>query len=289
MTAVLEVEAASSVRTAGRAVRAYWAPALAGTVVAIALLWVLVPGLFTSHDPIAFAPAQRLQPPSADHWFGTDLLGRDLYARVVYGARASLLGAALAVAVAVAAGSLVGLVAGWFGGFADHLVMRVVDVVLSIPSFLLAITIVVIYSAKTGTSGLVPAALAVGLTASAKFARLIRSEVLKVRTSTYVEAAVTSGSSTGTILRRHVLPNSLAPVVALAAVELGVAIIWIASLSFLGLGEQPPNPEWGLLVADGRKFIVSREWLTLYPALTIVVVVLSINYLARYQWKRSDA
>ena len=289
MTAVLEVEAASSVRTAGRAVRAYWAPALAGTVVAIALLWVLVPGLFTSHDPIAFAPAQRLQPPSADHWFGTDLLGRDLYARVVYGARASLLGAALAVAVAVAAGSLVGLVAGWFGGFVDHLVMRVVDVVLSIPSFLLAITIVVIYSAKTGTSGLVPAALAVGLTASAKFARLIRSEVLKVRTSTYVEAAVTSGSSTGTILRRHVLPNSLAPVVALAAVELGVAIIWIASLSFLGLGEQPPNPEWGLLVADGRKFIVSREWLTLYPALTIVVVVLSINYLARYQWKRSDA
>lgn len=268
--------------------RRYWALGIASAVVLLALAWALLPGAFTSYDPLAVDQARRLLPPSAEHWFGTDLLGRDLYSRVVYGARASLAGAFLAVAVAVVVGSTLGAVAGWFGGIVDHAVMRVVDVVLSIPSFLLAISIVVLYSAKTGTSGLVPAAIAVGLTASAKFARLIRSEVLKVRTSNYVEAAVTSGSSTSSILRRHVVPNALGPTISLAAVEVGLAIIWIASLSFLGLGAQPPDPEWGLLVADGRKYIATRDWLTLYPALTIVAVVLSVNYLARHLRKRNE-
>ncbi|WP_425553081.1 ABC transporter permease [Gordonia caeni] len=268
--------------------RRYWALGLASAVVLVALSWAVLPGVFTAYDPLAVNQAQRLLPPSGEHWFGTDLLGRDLYSRVVYGARASLAGAFLAVAVAVVVGSALGALAGWFGGVVDHVVMRAVDVVLSIPSFLLAISVVVLYSAKTGTSGLVPAAIAVGLTASAKFARLIRSEVLKVRASNYVEAAVTSGSSTSAILRRHVIPNALGPTISLAAVEVGLAIIWIASLSFLGLGAQPPDPEWGLLVADGRKYIATRDWLTVYPALTIVAVVLSVNYLARHLRKRNE-
>lgn len=270
-----------------RWVRGHWGLVLAVAVFALAIAWAIVPGIFTSYDPIAIDNTARLQPPSADHWFGTDLLGRDLYARTVYGSRASLLGASLAVAVAVLVGSVLGAVAGWFGGITDSAAMRLIDVVLSIPGFLLAITIVVVYSAQTGRTGLVPAALAVGLTSAATFARLIRAEVLKVRTSNYVEAAVTSGARSSTILIRHVLPNSATPTISLITVQLGIAIIWIASLSFLGLGQQPPAPEWGLLVADGRKYIATRGWLTLYPALTIVAVVLSTNHISRHLAKRS--
>ncbi|CCW10602.1 ABC transporter permease (plasmid) [Rhodococcus aetherivorans] len=266
----------------------HWGLVLAGAVFGLALLWAIVPGAFTDYDPIAIDNSQKLLPPSAEHWFGTDLLGRDLYTRTVYGARASLLGASMAVAVAVVVGSLLGAVAGWFGGAVDSVIMRSIDVILSIPGFLLAITIVVLYSAKFGGAGLVPAALAVGLTSAATFARLIRSEVLKVRASNYVEAAVISGASTATILRRHVVPNSLAPTVSLIALQLGIAIIWIASLSFLGLGAQPPNPEWGLLVSDGRAYIATRGWLTLFPALTIVAVVLSTNHISRHLVNRSQ-
>jgi peptide/nickel transport system permease protein len=258
------------------------------TVFGVALLWALIPGVFTQYDPIAIDNSQKLLPPSAEHWFGTDLLGRDLYARIVYGARASLLGASMAVAVAVIVGSALGAVAGWFGGFGDTVAMRLVDILLSIPGFLLAITIVVLYTARTGNAGLVPAAIAVGLTSSATFARLIRAEVLRVRASDYVEAAVTSGATNFAILRRHVIPNSLAPTVSLIAVQLGIAIIWIASLSFLGLGAQPPDPEWGLLVADGRKYIATRGWLTLFPALTIIAVVLATNNISRHLSKRGE-
>ncbi|MGE0216893.1 ABC transporter permease, partial [Mycolicibacterium sp.] len=126
----------------------------------LALAWALLPGLFTQYDPIAIDNGQKLLPPSAEHWFGTDLLGRDLYARIVYGARASLLGASMAVAVAVVVGSVLGAVAGWFGGFGDTVAMRLVDVLLSLPGFLLAIAIVVLYTARTGSAGLVPAAIA---------------------------------------------------------------------------------------------------------------------------------
>ncbi|WP_245839317.1 ABC transporter permease [Mycobacterium aquaticum] len=259
-------------------------PALA--VFTLAVLWAVVPSAFTHYDPIAVDNTIRLLPPSAQHWFGTDLLGRDLYARIVYGARASLLGASTAVAIAAVLGSALGATAGWFGGRIDAALMRLIDVVLSIPGFLFAITIVVLYTAQTGSTGLLPAAIAVGLTSSATFARLIRSEVLRVRESNYVEAAITSGATTWAILVRHVIPNSLAPTVALIAVQLGIAIIWIASLSFLGLGAQPPQPEWGLLVADGRKYIATRGWLTLFPALTIVAVVLSINHISRHLTER---
>lgn len=257
-------------------------------VFGVALLWALIPGVFTHYDPIAIDNSQKLLPPSADHWFGTDLLGRDLYARIVHGARASLLGASMAVAVAVIVGSLLGAVAGWFGGFGDTVAMRFVDILLSIPGFLLAITIVVLYTARTGSAGLIPAAIAVGLTSSATFARLIRAEVLRVRSSNYIEAAITSGATTFDILRRHVIPNSLAPTVSLIAVQLGIAIIWIASLSFLGLGAQPPEPEWGLLVADGRKYIATRGWLTLFPALTIIAVVLATNNISRHLSRRGE-
>ncbi len=252
-------------------------------IVVLVLLWAVVPQLFTHYDPYAVAPAQKLRSPSGAHWFGTDQLGRDLYARVVYGARASLTGSVLAVAVAVVAGTLFGALAGWFGGFTDGLLMRVIDVVLSIPGFLLAITLVVLLG-----FGIWQAGIAVGLTASATFARLIRSTVIEARASTYVEAAITSGASTADILRRHVIPNSIAPTVSLITVQFGVSIVWIASLSFLGLGAQPPQPEWGRLVADGHNYIATRGWLTLWPALTVVAVVLAANHISHHVTKRSS-
>jgi peptide/nickel transport system permease protein len=276
-----------SLPKATRWLGSHWVLVISVAVFTVALLWALIPGAFTHYDPIAIDNSLKLRPPSAEHWFGTDLLGRDLYARIVYGARASLLGASIAVAVAVVVGSVLGAVAGWFGGFGDTVLMRLIDVLLSIPGFLLAISIVVLYTARTGHAGLVPAAIAVGLTTSATFARLIRSEVLRVRASNYVEAAITSGATTFTILRRHVIPNSVATTVSLIAVQLGIAIIWIASLSFLGLGAQPPEPEWGLLVSDGRKYIATRGWLTLFPALAIIAVVLATNNISRHLSKRS--
>ncbi|MEV4156954.1 ABC transporter permease [Nocardia salmonicida] len=271
-------------RSALRWTRRHWTVALALLVVVTILAWAIVPQLFTGYDPLAVNPAQKLKPPSGEHWFGTDQLGRDLYARIVYGARASLLGSAIAVGVGVLVGSLLGAVAGWFAGFPDSAVMRLIDVVLSIPGFLLAITIVVLLG-----FGVWQAGIAVGLTSSATFARLIRSEVVKARTSTYVEAATTSGASTGAILLRHVIPNSIAPTVSLVTVQFGIAIIWIASLSFLGLGAQPPDPEWGRLVSDGRNYIATRGWLTLWPGLTIVVMVLATNHLSRHLSRRGSA
>lgn len=268
--------------TTTRRVAGHWSLALAVAVVVLVLLWALVPGLFTRHDPLQVLPAQRFRPPSAEHWFGTDQLGRDLFARVVYGARASLAGAAIAVGVGVVLGSLLGAIAGWFGGLTDTLTMRFIDVVLSIPGFLFAITIVVVLG-----FGVVQAAVAVGLTMTATFARLIRSEVLRAKASTYVEAAVTSGASSLVILRRHVAPNSITPTLALITVQFGIAIIWIASLSFLGLGAQPPEPEWGRLVADGRNYVATRGWLTLWPGLTVVAVVLATNHISHHLSRRS--
>ncbi len=268
------------VRWVGR----HWSLLLAVAVVTVVLLWAVVPGSFTAYGPTQVDPANKLLPPSGEHWLGTDQLGRDVYARLVYGARASLSGSAIAVAVGVVVGSLVGAVAGWFGGFVDNVVMRLIDVVLSIPGFLFAITIVVLLG-----FGVVQAAIAVGLTSSATFARLIRAEVLRARASNYVEAAITSGASTSAILLRHVVPNSIAPTLALITVQFGIAIIWIASLSFLGLGAQPPDPEWGRLVADGRNYIATRGYLTLWPGLTVVAVVLATNHISHHLSRRRVA
>jgi len=275
-SAASRVTASYVVRWAAR----HWSLLLAGAIVLTVIAWALFPGLFTHYDPVAVDPRNKLQPPSGAHWFGTDHLGRDVYARVVHGSRASLTGSLIAVGVGAVVGSLVGAIAGWFGGFVDNLVGRAIDVFLAIPGFLFAICIVVLLG-----FGIVQAAIAVGLTLTATFTRLIRAEVLKARTSNYVEAATTSGTTTFDILRRHVIPNSLAPTIALVTVQFGIAIIWIASLNFLGLGTQPPEPEWGLLVSEGRRYIATRGWLTLYPGLVIVAVVLATNHISHHLTK----
>ena len=244
-------------------------------ILVIALAWAIMPGLFTSVSPNEQVGA-ALQAPSAEHWFGTDATGRDLYSRVIHGAGESITAALLAVLVGLVFGSLIGVTAGAVGGLVDEALMRVVDVLLAIPTLLLSLSIVILIGFGTNN-----AAIAVGVTSVAVFARLSRSQVMSVRASEFVEAAYGSGGTFGTVLWRHVLPNSLTPVIALAALQLGSAILQISTLGFLGYGAPPPTPEWGLLIAEGRNYIATAWWLTTLPGLTVVFVVIATNRLSQ--------
>jgi peptide/nickel transport system permease protein len=245
---------------------------LARAVIAIVALWALAPGLFTSYNPIQGTAGHQLQGPGAAHWLGTDALGRDVYARLVHGAVHSLSGAFVAVAVGLVLGTLLGLVAGSVGRWVDDALMRTVDVLLSVPSLLLSLSIIIILG-----FGTINAAIAVGVASVAAFARLVRSEVVRVRRTEYVEAAFGSGGRFAAVLWRHVLPNSLTSVIAMAALQFGSAILSISTLGFLGYGAPPPTPEWGLLIAEGRNYLATAWWLTTVPGVVVVAVVLSAN------------
>ena len=249
---------------------------LAIAFIAVIAAWVVVPGIFTSTNPLTGEVADRLLPPSGAHPFGTDSLGRDLYARVVFGAVNSIQAIMIAVGVALVVGSLMGLAAGFFGRWIDDILMRVVDVVLAIPPLLLSMALITILG-----YGLVNVAIAVGLASVANFARLMRADVLRVRTSLYVEAAKAAGCRWWTILFRHVLPNSAGSVVAVAALEFGTAVLAVSALSFLGYGAPAPTPEWGRLVSEGRDFIATAWWLVTFPGLIITLLVLATNRVAR--------
>ena len=245
---------------------------LAWAVVVVVVLWALIPGLFTGHNPLVGIPAEKLQAPSLAHWLGTDALGRDLLARIIHGSVHSLSGAFLAVSVGLAAGSAIGVIAGSAGGVLDDILMRVVDVLLAIPGLLLSLSIIILLG--FGTTN---AAIAVGIGSVASFARLSRSEVVRVRRTDYIEAAFGSGGRYATVLLRHVLPNSLNAVIGYAALQFGVAIIAISTLGFLGYGAPPPTPEWGLLISEGRNYVATSWWLTTFPGLIVVAVVLAAN------------
>jgi peptide/nickel transport system permease protein len=255
--------------------------ALACLVVAVIITWAAFPELLAPHS--AWDPSgASLEPPSAKHLFGTDLIGRDQLARVIFGARESLLGAALAVTLGLVAGITLGTIAGAAGGVADQIVMRAVDVLLAVPALLAALVVVVLLG--RGTTN---AALAVGIGSVAGFARLVRAEVVKVRHSEYVEAAYSSGGSFATVLIRHILPNSLRPVLALLPLQLGGAILALATLGFLGYGVQPPDPEWGMMIADGRNLLGSAPWITAFPGLLLAATVLATHRLSRSLGGRS--
>jgi peptide/nickel transport system permease protein len=249
----------------------------------VAVLWLVAvlvaavaPSVLASGDPLAGVPAEKLTGPSAQHWFGTDQLGRDLYTRVVHGTGTTLHAALLAIAIGLVVGSVLGLLAGFVGGAVDAVLMRVADVLLAIPGLLLSLAVVT--ALGFGTTNV---AIAVGATSVASVSRILRSEVLRVRTSAYVEAARAGGSRWWRVLLVHVLPNSVGPVLVLAALELGTAILAVSSLSFLGYGAQPPQPEWGSLVAGGRDYLGGQWWLTTLPGIVIALTVLAGNRLAR--------
>lgn len=250
--------------------------ALSWLTMAVVVLWALFPSLFTSYSGTVGVARQQLRAPSADHWLGTDALGRDLLARIIYGAGNSLSGAFVAVGVGLVVGTALGLIAGSARGRLESIVMRGVDVLLSIPQLLLSLSIVILLG-----FGTVNAAIAVGITSIASFARLARSEVVRVRASDYVEAAFGSGGTFGRVMLRHILPNSLTSVIALAALQFGSAILAISTLGFLGYGAPPPTPEWGLLIAEGRNYIARAWWLTTVPGVVVILVVLSANRISQ--------
>lgn len=264
-------------RAASRARDLVARPGLLVSAVWILLLLIaaVAPTLFTPVDPLATTGPVR-QAPSAAHLFGTDAIGRDLFARVVHGAGLSLGAAAIAVVVGLLAGTVIGLVAGYRGGWVDAVLMRFTDVLLAIPGLLLSLAFVVALG-----FGTVNVAIAVGVTAVASNARVLRSEVLRVRSSVYVEAAVAGGAGRLRVLLRHVLPNSISPLLALVALDFSSAILAISALSFLGYGAQPPTPEWGALVANGRDFLATAWWMTTVPGLVIALTVLAGNRISR--------
>lgn len=258
---------------------------LAVAVVLLALTAAFVPSLLAPGDPAVGDTARRLAPPGPGHWFGTDHLGRDVWTRVVHGASLSLQATVVAVAVALVAGGLIGLVAGFAGGWVDEVLMRGVDVLLAIPAILLSLALITALG-----FGTVKVAVAVGVAGVASFARVMRAETLLVRRALYVEAARAVGTRWYVSLWRHVLPNAAGPVVVLAVLEFGLAILAVSALSFLGYGAPPPASEWGSLVADGRNYLAVAWWVCAMPGLVIAATVLSVNRISRAldgEWGRS--
>lgn len=241
----------------------------------VVVIWTLVPGWVTSGDPIGGEVSQKLLPPNGEHWFGTDQLGRDIFTRVVYGTGLTIKAVLVAVSLGFAVGGFLGALAGFIGGWVDALIMRIADVLLAIPSLLLSLAVIVALG-----FGTINVAIAVGIGAVASISRVMRSEVLKVRNNLYVEAAVASGATKWRVLWRHILPNSLGPVIVLVVLEFGTAVLAISSLSFLGYGAPPPAPEWGALVSQGRDYLAAQGWISTFPGLVIMLTVLSVNRLS---------
>lgn len=243
---------------------------------ALLVAWAFLPSVFSGQDPITGVPTDKLLAPNAEHLFGTDHLGRDVYSRVVYGTRQTLLTAGLACLVGSVVGSILGLLAATAGRIADTVAMRFVDIVLAVPAFLIALILV------TATEpGPVSLGLGVGIASIAAFARLVRTEVLRVRSRDFVQAALMSGGKYFTVLRRHIIPHIIGPVLSLLAVDLGAAILAISGLGFLGFGSPPPTPEWGLLISEGRQYLSVAWWLTTLPGLIIVAAVMLTAVLGR--------
>jgi peptide/nickel transport system permease protein len=267
---------AESVRTAHRVPL--------GVLLSLAYLAIVVacavwPGLIATHEPTATQLGDVGLGPSRSHWFGTDQLGRDIYSRVVYGARLSLLIGVVSTAIGASIGGLIGLFAGYAGGLVDLVLMRLADVMLAFPGILLALAII---AARGPSTTNVVLAIAIG--AVPEYARLMRGQVLSIRERPFMEAAVAAGSRWYVLVFRHLLPNAISPLLVLATVGLGIAILAASGLSFLGLGPQPPNAEWGLMLADARDFAGEFWWMSVFPGLAIVGTVVSVNVVG--QWLR---
>ena len=257
------------------------APILANplNLVAIALIVILaacalLAPVLAPYDPLAQDLAVRLKPPSPEHWLGSDSLGRDIASRILYGARISLLVGVVVVASAGVFGTFVGLVAGYAGGLVDEALMRLTEVFLAFPALILAMAI----AGALGPS-LTNAIIAIAAVTWAVYARLVRGQILSLRQREFVEAARAMGASRRRIVLRHLLPNTLAPLMVQASFDMGSSIIAAAGLSFIGFGAQPPTPEWGVMISEGRNFISTQPWLSLFPGVAILLAVGSFNLL----------
>ena len=247
--------------------------ALAGlTFLLLLLLAALFPQVIAPYDPLTMQMPDRLLGPSAAHWFGTDDFGRDILARIVYGARISLEVGVIAVGIAASAGISLGLVAGYFGGWLDSLIMRIMDVIFAFPAILLAITIMAILGPSTTN-----VMIAIGIVYIPIFARLVRGATLSLKALDYIEAARACGSTSLRILRLHIFPGTLGEITVQVTLSLAYAILAEAALSFLGLGTQPPEPSWGSMLSFGREWIREAPWFSFFPGLAIFITVFSLN------------
>ena len=245
---------------------------------AVLVLCILVVALFApqiaTHDPLRGNFRSMLESPTGEHLFGTDELGRDIFSRVVYGARISILIGLMALAVGLIVGVTIGLLSGYFGGITDLVGMRFIDILLSFPGILLAILI-----SSTFGAGLFPVILAIGLYSVPTFSRVTRGSVLVVKETGYVEAAKAIGASIPRILFRHILANILGPILVYSTLRMGSAVLTTAFLSFLGVGVSPPTPEWGLMVNTARNFMREAPHVILFPGMAIFATVLVFNLL----------
>lgn len=242
-----------------------------GVMLLLVLVAIFAPVLAPS-DPTRMQLGQRMRPPSPQHLFGTDDLGRDILARVIWGARVSLEIGLIVVGLAGTTGFLVGATSGYARGAFDGLVMRLMDIILAFPPLILAMAIASFLGPDLNN-----AMLAIAVVHVPKYTRLARGEALALREALYVLAARSSGASAWRIVTRHIMLNSLSSVLIVATLDFGLVILTAASLGFIGLGAQPPTPEWGLMVADGRKYLIDAPWLASFPGLTIMVVVIAAN------------
>jgi peptide/nickel transport system permease protein len=246
--------------------------AVAGTLILIALGLIAIFGPFLVADPRAQDVPNRFQRPSWQHWFGTDELGRDIFARTVYGARISLASALAAVAVALSIGTTIGLVAGYLEGKVGLWLMALIDLLLAIPAILLAITL----AARLGP-GLTSAMIAAGLVGLPAYARLARGSSLQVKRQEFVTAAEVTGLSRARIIRKHIFPNILTPVIIQATIGVGNAILLVSALGYLGVGAQPPTSEWGRMLSDAQKYILTEPYIAIFPGVAIALTVIGFN------------
>jgi len=252
----------------------FWNPSLllGLAIVGLFAAMAIFPGLFSSQDPAGLRLEHRLSAPSAANWFGTDGVGVDVYSRVVYGARTTLATIVIVLGIAILVGVSIGSVSGYLGGWIDGLLMRVADVFLAFPPLILALAT----NAVLGR-GLQQTMFAVAFLWWPAYARLVRSQILAVRKLEFVESARAIGANEFRIVGRHVLPNVLDPVIVRASLDAGFVALTAASLSFLGLGAQPPTPEWGRMVAEGQTFLLDQWWVATFPGIALFVLVIGFN------------
>jgi peptide/nickel transport system permease protein len=241
-------------------------------VIATFILLALFAPFAAPYDPIATSWSAVRKPPSSLHWFGTDDLGRDILARVIYGARASLMAGAISVGIALTVGVPLGLLAGYRGGLVDALISRITDAMLACPFLILAIALAAFLGPSLGN-----AMIAIGISATPIFIRLTRGQVMSVKVEDYVEAARAVGNPSWRIALVHILPNILPALMVQATLSIAAAIIAEAALSFLGLGQQPPSPSWGSMLNAAQRFLTNAPWMAVWPGLAIFLVVLSLN------------
>jgi peptide/nickel transport system permease protein len=273
----MPLAAASAIRPLGallRVLRRHPSLLVGAAILAFMAFTALFPQLFTDYNPVQMAIRDRMQPPGPAHPFGTDQYGRDILARVLYGGRYSLIMGVVPILLAAGAGIALGLVAGYYGGWADAVIMRVMDVWVAFPIILLALAIVTVLG-----PGLVNIMVAIGIAWVPYYTRMVRGVVLGMREHTFVDAARVVGMGDGRILLRHILPNTLAPLIVMSSMGVAGAILTGASLSFIGLGPQAPTPEWGVILADGRQFIRMAWWIGFFPGVAIAITVLGANLL----------